>query len=137
VRGDPAALRRLLLILLDNAIKYSAAGSTVTISVTHIASDAVVSVADQGSGIAPEVLPHIFDRFFRADPARNSEGSGLGLSIAQWIAHAHGGSLIAESTPGTGTTFRFTLPAVTDAETGRRGQSDWAGIHERTAGGTV
>lgn len=112
VRGDAAAMRRLILILLDNAIKYSAPGGVVTVSVAQAGSDAVISVADSGSGIAPDVLPHIFDRFFRADPSRNSEGSGLGLSIAQWIVHAHGGSLTVSSTPDVGTTFRFALPAI-------------------------
>lgn len=112
VRGDAAALRRLLLILLDNAIKYSHADSVVTVAVEPMALQAVVSVADQGAGIDADLLPHIFDRFFRADPARNSEGSGLGLSIALWIAQAHGGSLTAESTIGAGTRFRFTLPVI-------------------------
>lgn len=119
IRGDAAALRRLILILLDNAIKYSSPGGAVTVSAVHDSSQAIVSVTDNGIGIEPQMLPHIFDRFFRADPARNSEGSGLGLSIAQWITQAHGGSVTVSSIPGAGSTFRFVLPVIRIPDAGR------------------
>jgi len=107
--NDPA-LRRLLLILLDNALKFTQAGGTVTASVDPIRDGVVVSVADTGVGIAPDALPFIFDRFYRADPAReNGAGFGLGLSIAQAIAQAHGSEILVESAPATGSTFWLQL----------------------------
>ena len=116
VPGDPAALRRALLILLDNAIKYSKPGGAVEVRVNPPSGDrasAVLEVRDHGIGIGPEDLPHIFERFYRAskDRSRKLEGVGLGLSIAQSIAHQHGGELQIESTPGVGTTARLLLPA--------------------------
>ncbi len=116
VQGDPAALRRALLILVDNAIKYSKPGGSVEVrldSPSGARSTAVLEVRDNGIGIAPEDLPHIFERFYRVskDRSRKVEGIGLGLSIAQTIAHQHGGELRIESTPGEGTTARLFLPA--------------------------
>ena len=116
VQGDPAALRRALLILLDNAIKYSKPGGLVEVRLEAPSdgrSSAVLEVRDNGIGIAPQDLPHIFERFYRAskDRSRRVEGVGLGLSIAQSIAHRHGGELQIESTPGVGTTARLSLPA--------------------------
>jgi heavy metal sensor kinase len=116
VHGDPAALRRTLLILLDNAIKYSKPGGSVEVrldSPSDRRSTVVLQVRDNGIGIGPEDLPHIFERFYRAsrDRSRKVEGVGLGLSIAQSIAHQHGGELEIESTTGVGTTARLSLPA--------------------------
>ena len=117
VQGDPDALRRALLILLDNAIKYSKPGGGVVEVRLDSPSDGrstvVLEVRDNGIGIGPEDLPHIFERFYRAskDRSRKVEGVGLGLSIAQSIAHQHGGELQIESTPGVGTTARLLLPA--------------------------
>jgi signal transduction histidine kinase len=117
VQGDPAALRRALLILLDNAIKYSKPGGLVEVrldSPSHnAASTVVLEVRDNGIGIGPEDLPHIFERFYRAskDRSRRVEGVGLGLSIAQSIAYQHSGELQIESTPDAGTTARLSLPA--------------------------
>ncbi len=111
VQGNPPALRRLLFILLDNAIKYTSEGGKVTVSLRG-ENPAVLSVADTGIGIPPDALPHVFERFFRADPSRNRDlgGAGLGLAIARWIAERHNATIAAESTPGLGSTFRVTFP---------------------------
>lgn len=117
IRGDEPALRRLMLILLDNAVKYTPPGGAVTValSMDHRAGGqtAVVEVRDTGIGIAPEDLPHIFDRFCRAaqDRSRTTGGAGLGLSIARWIATRHAGDIRAESTLGSGSVFRLRIPA--------------------------
>ena len=112
VRADALSLRRVLLILMDNAAKYTASGGWVKVTAERRDGRAVVAVADNGIGIAPEDLPHIFDRFWRADKARSRDqrGAGLGLSIARLIAAGHGGSIDVESQPGQGSTFRLTLP---------------------------
>jgi heavy metal sensor kinase len=116
VMGDQAALRRVLLILLDNAIKYSKPGGSVEVRLdapSDSRSTAILEVRDNGIGIGPDDLPHIFERFYRAskDRSRKVEGVGLGLSIAQSIAHQHGGDLQIESVAGAGTTARLILPA--------------------------
>jgi two-component system heavy metal sensor histidine kinase CusS len=117
IQGNPPALRRLLFILLDNAIKYTPEDGTVTVSLRNDASP-VLSVADTGIGIPPDALPHVFERFFRADPSRNRDfgGAGLGLAIARWIAERHNATITAESTPGLGSTFRVTFPAIVKSE---------------------
>lgn len=114
VRGDKDRLRELMVILTDNAIKYTDAGGQVRLEVRRASSGkATVRVTDTGHGIPPEALPHIFDRFYRVDKARSRQagGTGLGLAIARWIAEAHGGSIRAESAPGVGSTFTVELPA--------------------------
>jgi heavy metal sensor kinase len=114
VDGDRDALYRLFLILIDNAVKYTAPGGLITVSLTAGDQTAVVEVRDTGIGIATNDLPHIFDRFYRADKARSREsgGVGLGLSIARWEAEAHGGSIEVQSSVGKGSTFRVRLPAI-------------------------
>jgi len=113
VEGDPDRLQQLLLNLIDNALKYTPGGGSVTLSLYHDRDWVRVSVADTGVGISPDALPHIFDRFYRAQ--RNGrKGAGLGLSIARWIAEAHGGGLTVESQVGKGSTFTLWLP--TDAK---------------------
>ena len=113
VHADPHAIRRVLLILMDNASKYTAAGGWIKVAAEGRDGCAIVSVADNGIGIAPADLPHIFDRFWRADRARSRDqrGSGLGLSIARSVAAAHEGTIEVESEPGKGSTFRLILPA--------------------------
>ncbi len=113
VMGDADRLRQLLLNLVDNAIKYTPPGGEVTLSLVREPGWVRVTVADTGIGIAPEDLPHIFDRFYRADKARSRAmgGTGLGLSIVQWIAQAHGGQITVESRPGEGSKFTLWLPA--------------------------
>jgi signal transduction histidine kinase len=150
VVGDADALRQLVLILVDNAIKYTPAGGSVTLGLRLEAAPpevgsgqwavgsgdggdgrdsgdggggrrtpgggrpmkmACLSVADTGAGIAREDLPHIFERFYRADRARRTGGTGLGLAIGKWIAEAHGGTIEVESSPGAGSIFTVRLPA--------------------------
>jgi len=112
VQGDEDRLRELLLILVDNALRYTPEGGTVTLWLKHEQPWAVVGVEDTGIGIEPEDLPHVFDRFWRADKARSrdSGGTGLGLAIAKWIVDHHGGELVVESTPGKGSRFSVCLP---------------------------
>jgi len=111
VMGDFTTLRRLLWILLDNALKYTPAPGSIQVSLHAEATEATILVADSGIGIAPDDLPYIFDRFYRADPSRSQvEGSGLGLAIAKGIAEMHQGNLSAISTQSQGTTFRIVLP---------------------------
>lgn len=111
VNGDAHALRRLFLILIDNAVKYTPSGGRVLIALKANGNDAVVQVRDTGIGISQEDLPAIFERFYRADKARSREsGAGLGLSIAWWIAEVHRASIHVESVPGEGSTFEVRIP---------------------------
>jgi signal transduction histidine kinase len=111
-QADGPAIHRLLLILIDNALKHTPAGGTVTVAIQRRDGSVSLSVADTGEGIAPEALPHIFERFYRSDPARAGGGGfGLGLSIAQAIAQAHGTRIRVESTPGAGARFTLALKA--------------------------
>src|SRR6267143_26021 len=114
VSVDATRIRQLILNLLTNAVKYTPAGGTVRMHLGSADGRVTLSVADTGIGIAPGDLPHIFDRFWRADSARTrtSErpGAGLGLAICKWIAEAHGGRIDVVSRPGRGTTFTVTLP---------------------------
>ncbi|MDQ1471825.1 MAG: two-component system, OmpR family, heavy metal sensor histidine kinase CusS [Bryobacterales bacterium] len=111
VHGNRAALRRLFLALLDNALKYSPEGSEVKVSLNSSGS---VAVEDSGIGIGPAELPSIFQRFFRADKARSNGGHGLGLSLAQTLARLHGASIDVTSAEGEGSVFwvRFPVPAT-------------------------
>ena len=107
VWGDYSSLQRLLWILLDNAAKYTPAPGTIKVALTVSGGRAEVTVEDNGMGISAADLPLIFGRFYRADPSRSQvEGSGLGLSIAMWIAEIHGASLAAESQENAGSIFR-------------------------------
>jgi two-component system, OmpR family, sensor kinase len=110
--GDPAQVIQIVMSLVENALKYTPAGGVVRVSVGASEARALVLVRDTGIGIAPEDLPHIFERFYRADPARSrtSEGAGLGLALAQEFAHAHGGEITANSVVGQGATFILNLP---------------------------
>ncbi len=126
VQADPDRVAQVLRNLLVNALRHTLPGGSVTVTVTRPRSAAAVeiAVADTGEGIAPEDLPHVFERFWRADPARArtgrarsggrdnrlAGGTGLGLSVAQSLVQAQGGRIWVDSLPGEGTTFRFTLP---------------------------
>jgi signal transduction histidine kinase len=109
-RGDPVRLRRVVANLLDNAIKNTPRGGTIRLSTRSNSSHAQLSVSDTGTGLDPEVLPHIFKRFYRQDPSRSKAGSGLGLCLCQAIVHAHGGTITVQSAPRQGSTFTVSLP---------------------------
>ena len=112
VQGDAQRLRQVLNNLLSNALRYTPSGGRITVMARRVGQEAQVTVRDTGPGIPPEDLPHIFDRFWRGDRSRTraSGGSGLGLSIARQLVEAHGGRIWAESQPGQGASFHFTLP---------------------------
>jgi two-component system, OmpR family, phosphate regulon sensor histidine kinase PhoR len=113
VRFDPTALRQVLSNLIENAIRYTTTGG-VTVSATRADASIVVSVTDTGIGIAPEHLGRIFERFYRADPARSRAdgGTGLGLAIVRHLVEAHDGRVNAESAPGAGTAVHIVLPSI-------------------------
>jgi len=113
VWGDYSSLHRLLWILVDNAAKYTRAPGTIKVTVAAGREKVTVAVEDNGMGISAADLPHIFGRFYRADPSRSQvEGSGLGLSIATWIANVHQASLSADSKENAGSVFRIEFPLL-------------------------
>jgi two-component system, OmpR family, sensor kinase len=114
VQGDSDRLKQLLLILLDNALKYTPSGGLVSVTMHRANGSVEVSVRDTGVGIAPKELAHVFERFYRADPARARDpgGTGLGLPIAKWIAGQHRGDVTLSSKLGHGTTATVRLPIV-------------------------
>ena len=111
-RGDEELLRRLVMNLLDNAIRYTPPGGKIVATLEVDLSDVRIGIADNGRGIAPEAAPHVFERFYRADEARSRQdgGFGLGLSIVKWVAEAHHGAVELSSQPGAGSAFTVTLP---------------------------
>jgi signal transduction histidine kinase len=122
VNADPDLLRQLVMILLDNAIKFTPSGGAVRVQVMTRAATAELIVTDSGIGIPPDQIAHVFDRFYRADPSRTrdasasadgSSGVGLGLSIAQWIADEHDGTIGIESAAGQGTRITVRFSALT------------------------
>jgi len=114
---DRGRIREMLLNMVTNAIKYTPQGGTVSLSLDQDSESVTLTVRDSGIGIAPGDLPHIFERFWRADPARSRTGDrpgvGLGLAITKWIAEAHGGSITVQSRPGRGSVFTVRLPKAT------------------------
>jgi two-component system, OmpR family, sensor kinase len=117
VWGDRERLRQLLLNLTDNAIKYTPEGGTITLSLTNEEGWVRIAVRDTGIGIQPSNQERIFERFYRTDKARSRElgGSGLGLSIVQWLAQAHNGRVSVESEVQQGSTFTLWLPELGSA----------------------
>jgi signal transduction histidine kinase len=118
-RGDENLIRRLLLNLIDNAIKYTPRGGGVTVSCRREGDRYLIKVSDTGPGIPVAARPHIFERFYRADSARSrveddgaglTSGAGLGLSIARWIAEAHDGTVELLHSSETGSVFQLVLP---------------------------
>src|SRR5438093_315551 len=113
ITGDGALVRQLLLIVLDNAIKFTPAGGHVRLNVSVEDGRAAVVVSDTGIGIPADQLPHVFERFYRGDPARReADGTGLGLAIARWIADADGARIGIESAPTTGTRGAIHFPVA-------------------------
>jgi heavy metal sensor kinase len=117
VQGDAGWLGRLLLILLDNAIKFTPAGGRISVALSSANGLARLSIADNGIGIAPEAIQRVFDRFYRADGSRSrqTDGAGLGLALAKWIAESHRATIDVTSTPGEGSTFTVTLHTLSDS----------------------
>jgi signal transduction histidine kinase len=114
VQASAEYLEQQLLILLDNAFKYTPPTGEVRLSASVDDGQARISVSDTGTGIPAEDLPRIFDRFHRGSNAGGVTGTGLGLAIAQWIADQHGGRLEVASSPGEGSTFTIVVPCRTD-----------------------
>jgi two-component system phosphate regulon sensor histidine kinase PhoR len=114
VSVDGKMIERVIANLFDNAIKYSPSKSSVKVKLADWNLEVLIQVADTGIGISEEYLPYVFDAFYRI--RRDSEGSGLGLSIAKAIIEAHGGKIWVKSAPGKGSTFSFTLPKNEDDE---------------------
>jgi two-component system phosphate regulon sensor histidine kinase PhoR len=110
VRADPARIQQVLVNMIHNAIKFTPPGGEIFISAKVEKDNVLFCIRDTGAGIPADVLPRIFERFFKADRARSSGGTGLGLSIARHIVQAHGGQIWVESKVGEGSTFYFTLP---------------------------
>jgi two-component system phosphate regulon sensor histidine kinase PhoR len=110
VQADRSRMEQVLVNLIHNAIKFTLPGGEINISARREQNMVVFVVRDTGVGIAPELLPRIFERFFKADRSRSGGGTGLGLSIARHLVEAHGGSIWAESEIGKGSTFYFSLP---------------------------
>jgi len=112
VSADSSQIAQVVINLLTNAIRYNREGGRVQVSATTICQHAVLVIADTGVGIPPEGLPHVFERFYRADAARSRDdgGSGLGLAICKTIVEAHGGTIVAHSAAGGGATFTVRLP---------------------------
>jgi two-component system sensor histidine kinase CiaH len=126
VDGDPERCREVMLILLDNAVKYTAEGGSIRLSAQPVEGDAVVTVSDTGVGVPPDEVDRLFDRFYRVDKARSRAvgGAGLGLSIAREIVDALGGSLKIDSRQGVGTSVTMRLPL----RISRRGQVPSSGV---------
>jgi two-component system phosphate regulon sensor histidine kinase PhoR len=112
VVGDSGWLERVILNLLDNAIKFTPEGGRVEVSVRSLPGEAVLEVRDSGIGISTQALPHIFEPFYREDPSRSKEfdGAGLGLSLVEWIVKEHRGRISVESHPEQGSVFRVAIP---------------------------
>jgi two-component system sensor histidine kinase BaeS len=110
LRGDGRRLEQALQNLASNALRHTPSGGRITLSADQLDTVTRLRVADTGAGIPPQHLPHVFDRFYKADPSRSATGSGLGLSIVKAIVERHGGRVSARSEPGSGTVFEIELP---------------------------
>jgi signal transduction histidine kinase len=114
IHADRTALEQILLNLVENALRHTPEGGKITVETAQARNGVILSVTDTGTGIAPEHLPRIFERFYRADSGRSREagGTGLGLAIVKHLVEAHGGSVSATSVVGSGTTVRLFFPEV-------------------------
>ena len=114
--GDEDLIRRLIINILDNAVRYAPAGSAVRVALDRAGDRYEISVSDNGPGIAADIQPRIFERFYRVDAARThggagDGGAGLGLALARWIARAHGGDVRLAASSRMGSTFVISLPS--------------------------
>jgi two-component system phosphate regulon sensor histidine kinase PhoR len=116
IKADQDRIRQTLTNLVHNAVKFNHPGGTVTVSTRADTDSVIVSVSDTGIGISRDDLPHVFERFYKADKARPAGGSGLGLAIAKHVVQAHGGGIWAESDEGKGSKFSFSLPIKPDTD---------------------
>ncbi|GED88409.1 sensor histidine kinase [Streptomyces sp. 6-11-2] len=118
MEADPVRIRQIMGNLVSNALRHTSAGGTITLTAGQTDDHVLLTVRDTGSGIAPEDLPHIFDRFWRAEKSRSRRtgGSGLGLAIVRHLVTAHGGTVTATSDPGVETVFTLHLPKPRRAE---------------------
>ena len=119
---DPVRIRQVLRNLLDNAIRHTPPGGTIMLAASRVGEGFVrMDISDSGSGIAPHDLPHVFEHFYKVDPARerSRSGSGIGLAIVKQLIEAHGGSVAVQSELGKGSVFSFTLPVSTDSRSTR------------------
>ena len=134
VEGDRVQIELVMDNLVQNAIKYSPMGTPVKIELRKRETEVEVKVIDEGIGIPPQHLPKVFDKFYRVEGgySRRTPGSGLGLYICQSIVRAHGGRIWAESVPGRGSTFTFSLPV---SQEGRENESDGDALDQEEAGG--
>jgi two-component system, OmpR family, sensor histidine kinase VicK len=112
LRCDAQRIEQAVLVLVDNAVKYGPPGEPIALSSSTRRGELLIEVSDRGSGIPPEELPRIFERFYRGEDPPEESGSGLGLAIAKTTAEAHGGSVEAESYPGEGTRVSLHLPLI-------------------------
>jgi two-component system phosphate regulon sensor histidine kinase PhoR len=110
IQADKDRIRQTIINLVHNSIKFNKPAGKVTVSTGYDSNSVTVSVADTGIGISKDDLPHVFERFYKADKARTGGGSGLGLAIAKHTVQAHGGDIHAQSEEGKGSTFTFNLP---------------------------
>jgi signal transduction histidine kinase len=130
VAADAVRIGTALRNLLDNALTYTDAGGRITLAASAAPETVTLSVADTGIGIAPEYIPHIFEKFFRISGQSRESGTGLGLAIVHEIAVAHGGAITCESQAGVGTTFHLMLPIAAE-----NSFSEYSGdTHERNGG---
>src|SRR5437762_3118794 len=118
IYADPNLFERALGNLLDNALRFTPKNGSIQIALRQRDPDFEIAVSDTGCGIAPEHLPRVFDRFYRAEPSRGSDGAGLGLALVKSIVDLHGGSASIQSEMGRGTTVRLTFPAVSQRDHG-------------------
>jgi two-component system OmpR family sensor kinase len=112
--GDEDLVRRMIVNLLDNAVRHTPPGTTVRVDLDATDTGYAIAIRDQGPGITPDNRAHIFERFYRADPARHHgahDGAGLGLALARWIARVHGGDVVLARSSTSGSTFVITLPS--------------------------
>ena len=114
--ADPILFNRVIGNLIDNALRFTPENGSIQIAIRDLGGSAEICVRDTGSGIPPEHLPRVFDRFYRADPSRSAGGTGLGLALAKSIVDLHGGSATIQSQVGQGTTVTLTFPRQAGSE---------------------